>query len=59
MNSTLNRRHFLQRAALAAGALTAVRFNILHAASAGDKLRCVVIGCGGRGMSHLSAAMGQ
>ncbi|MCX6905561.1 MAG: Gfo/Idh/MocA family oxidoreductase [Verrucomicrobia bacterium] len=59
MNTHLNRRLFLKHAVLTAGALSTVHFNILHAATAGDKLKCVVIGCGGRGMSHVSAALGQ
>src|SRR4051812_48603939 len=64
MNHLLNRRLFLKRAAVAAGALSAARFlpgpNLLHAASPGDKLRSVLIGCGGRGLSaHLGPASGQ
>ena len=63
MNPPLNRRLFIKRAALSAGALSAARFlhgpNLL-AASAGEKLRCVLIGCGGRGLSaHLPAIAGQ
>ena len=57
--NNLNRRSFLKHAALAAGAVSAAQFNILHAANAGEKLKCALIGCGGRGMSHLSAIMGQ
>lgn len=60
MNTHPNRRAFLKRATLTAGALSAARFfpgpNLLGA-SAGDKLNCVMIGCGGRGMSHVSAAI--
>jgi len=59
----MNRRLFLKRAALTAGALSAVRFssgpNLLAALSAGDKLSYVQIGCGGRAMTHLGAALGQ
>jgi predicted dehydrogenase len=62
MNHATNRRLFLKRAA-AAGALSATYLfpgpNLLRAASAADKLNCVVIGCGGRGMSHVGAALGQ
>jgi predicted dehydrogenase len=61
MNSSLNRRLFLKRAALAAGVWSTLPFapNLLRAANAGEKLKCVVIGCGGRGMSHVDAALGQ
>jgi predicted dehydrogenase len=62
MDKNLNRRLFLKRAMAAAGALSAAPHvwgpNLL-AASSGDKLTCAVIGCGGRGMSHLAAASGQ
>lgn len=57
----LNRRLFLQRAAVAAGALSVSHFipgpNILTAADAGKKLNCAVIGCGGRGMTHLESCL--
>ena len=46
----------MKRSALAAGAFAAAPFNILNAANAGDKVRFVQIGCGGRGMSHLAGA---
>ena len=63
MTSRFHRRTFLQRTAMASGALAAARFypspSILHAANAGDKLNCVVIGCGGRGKSHLSATASE
>ena len=63
MNRNLNRRLFLKRAAITAGALSATRLlsgpNLLHAAQAGNKLNCVLIGCRGRGMSHLGAAAGE
>jgi predicted dehydrogenase len=53
----LNRRLFLKRTALAAGAFTSTALlpgpNLLAAAEGSDKLRCVQIGCGGRGMNHL------
>ena len=58
MNTGLNRRSFLKRAALAAGAVSAVRLfptpNLLAARSPSDILNCVLIGCGGRGMTHLN-----
>ena len=57
MKLTLNRRSFLKRTALAAGALSAGRLlpvpNLLAAPAPGGKLNCVQIGCGGRGMAHL------
>lgn len=63
MKSSLNRRSFIKRAALATGAASAARFlpgpNILAAAGSGDKLNCVQIGCGGRAMTHLDAVIGQ
>ncbi len=60
MKTQLNRRSFLQTAALAAGALSTAPFNILHAANAGLKLNCVVIGCGGRGLNnHVGPALTQ
>lgn len=54
----LNRRLFLKRAALSAGALTASQFlaapNLLADSQASRKLNCVQIGCGGRGFgAHL------
>jgi predicted dehydrogenase len=57
MKATLNRRSFLKRTAVAAGAVSASQLltapNILAASNPGKKLNCVVIGCGGRGMNHL------
>jgi predicted dehydrogenase len=63
MQSSLTRRSFLRRASLASAAVSAAYAmpcpNILSAAAKGDKLRCVVIGCGGRGMSHVDTALGE
>lgn len=59
MNIKLTRRSFLKQSALAAGVVSAAPFNILHAANAGEKIRCVQIGCGGRGMSHLAATLDE
>jgi predicted dehydrogenase len=63
MNSALNRRSFLKRSALAAGALSAGGLlpvpHVLGAARPGAKLNCVQIGCGGRGMSHLDWVVTQ
>jgi predicted dehydrogenase len=59
MKNPLNRRSFLKRAALATSALSAQQLffspSILHAANRGEKVRCVIVGCGGRGGAHLSA----
>ena len=63
MNFALNRRSFLKRTALAAGALSATPLlpfpNLLAAASPNSKLNCVQIGCGGRGMYHLDRVVNQ
>lgn len=60
MNTSLNRRLFLKRAAATAGALATVPAvpNILCAASTPDKLNCVLIGCGWRGGQHLEEVVG-
>jgi predicted dehydrogenase len=52
----LTRRLFLKRTAMAAGALSAGP-NLLAAPGANNKLNCVQIGCGGRGMNHLEALL--
>ena len=53
----ISRRDFLRTSVLAAGALTAgaawLGRSGLAAESSGNKLNCVVIGCGGRGSTHL------
>ena len=59
MNTHLTRRSFLKHTTLAAGVAAAAPFNILHAASASDKVRVVQIGCGGRAMSHLSSTLNE
>ena len=63
MSSVLNRRSFLCRASLATAAASAAAAvpvsHIVQAANRGDKLRCAVIGCGGRGMTHVATAAGQ
>src|SRR5580765_5045582 len=57
MKSNLTRRTFVKQSALAAGVFATAPFNILNAANAGDKVRFVQIGCGGRGGgSNLPAA---
>jgi predicted dehydrogenase len=61
MNNSLDRRSFIKRAALVAGAVSTAQF--LPASAFGrrnvpkDKLNCVQIGCGGRGNAHLNAAI--
>ena len=60
MTTPIHRRSFIKGAA-AAGAAVAVSQvfpvpNILRAANTGGKLNCAVIGCGGRGRSHLNVA---
>jgi predicted dehydrogenase len=56
MKTNLTRRSFVKQSALAAGIFAAAPFNILHAQNKGEKVRCVQIGCGGRGTSaHLAA----
>jgi len=60
MKSPLNRRRFLRQSALLASTLPiAGRFASpsLLAANTPSRLRCVQIGCGGRGMSHLDAIL--
>ncbi len=63
--SNLSRRSFLRRASLATAAASAAQFfpfpNVLLAAkrTSISGLRCALIGCGGRGMSHLSTCLGE
>jgi predicted dehydrogenase len=60
MKTHLTRRSFIQRSAVAAGVFATAPFNILHAQNAGEKVRCVQIGCGGRGTSeHLSRTLNE
>jgi predicted dehydrogenase len=63
MASHLNRRSFGKRVAMAGAAISAGHLfpspGVLRAAGTGDKLNCVVVGCGGRGQSHLSAVKGE
>src|SRR5690349_21121580 len=62
MTSNFTRRSFIKRTALAAGALSGASafpgLNILRA-SEGNKLNCVLIGCGGRAMNHLESLVTQ
>src|ERR1044071_5973603 len=59
MKNQLTRRSFVKRSALAAGVVATAPFNILNAANAGEKVRFVQIGCGGRGMTHLAGAANE
>ena len=59
MKDRLNRRRFLKHAAATAGALSLPLPNLLRAASPGDKLNCVLIGCGVRGLTHLKETSGE
>jgi predicted dehydrogenase len=65
MPTNLSRRSFLRRASLATAAASAAQLfplpNVLLAArrSSGSGLRCALIGCGGRGMSHLGTCLGE
>ncbi len=63
MKMRFSRRSFLKRASLTAGALSAAHAfpgpAILQAAARGEKLNCVVIGCGVRGGEHLKAVSGE
>src|SRR5215471_16761738 len=64
MKSSLNRRSFIRRTALATGALSTATFfparNAMARRAAGEKLNCVQIGCGGRGLSaHLDWLINQ
>jgi predicted dehydrogenase len=56
MKSSMNRRSFIKRTALAAGAAPFLSIPNIGFAGAGkptDKLNCVQVGCGGRAMTHL------
>jgi len=61
--TSLNRRSFLKRASLAVGAVSAAQTfaspSIVRAATLVDKLNCVVLGCGTRGMEHLGAIVDE
>jgi len=59
MKAKLSRRTFLKNTTVATGVAAVAPFNILHAANAGEKIRCVLIGCGGRGMNHLGAILDE
>ncbi len=55
---TITRRQFVERIALAGAASTlAPAFSVAQAPA--DKLRVVVIGCGGRGAANLQAMLGE
>ncbi|QDU25078.1 Inositol 2-dehydrogenase/D-chiro-inositol 3-dehydrogenase [Anatilimnocola aggregata] len=58
-----SRRTFLQNSARAAGGLSAAALlagpTSVYAAEAKEKVNCVVIGCGGRGQSHIGTSLSQ
>jgi predicted dehydrogenase len=63
MNNSLNRRSFIKRAALAAGAVSTSQF-LTGCATVKrnlpkDKLNCVQIGCGGRAGDHFKQVIGK
>src|ERR1700722_2020230 len=57
MKSKMNRRSFIKRSTVAAGALSIGFPHILSAREPSDILNCVIIGCGGRGSTHLEQVM--
>ena len=61
MKSIMNRRRFIKKTLIAAGSAPLVRYlaapAILSAREPSDVLRCVQIGCGGRGATHLNEAV--
>lgn len=63
MQSTFTRRSFLRSTAFGAAALGASRVlplpSVLAQGAPGEKIRCVQIGCGGRGMNHLEWTVAQ
>ncbi len=66
MSVKTNRRAFLRHSAVAAGGLMAASMlpgertgYAADQAGKGEKLNCVVIGCGGRGTTHIGTAAGQ
>jgi predicted dehydrogenase len=63
MKNRVPRRSFLKRAALATSALSAQQLfcspNIVHAANRAEKVRCAIVGCGGRGGEHLKRTAGE
>src|SRR5947209_5201885 len=56
--SSLSRRRFLERAALAGAALIGAPA-FVSARAASEKLNIAVIGCGGRGGSNLKEMLGE
>jgi predicted dehydrogenase len=60
MEFRINRRSFIKRSALAAGATSFLGFPNIVSAAPGKpaKLNCVQVGCGGRAMQHLEQVIG-
>jgi predicted dehydrogenase len=63
MKSKMDRRRFIKGTVLAASAASATRYlafpSILSAREPSDTLRCVQIGCGGRGATHLEQVISR
>jgi len=60
VKKTNSRRTFIKQSTAVASVFVAAPFNILHAANAGEKVRVVQIGCGGRGTgAHLAATLDE
>src|SRR5580658_8372274 len=62
MKTKMNRRSFIKRGSLAAGTLSTASYlfpHILSAREPSDILNCAVIGCGGRGSTHLEQILLQ
>jgi predicted dehydrogenase len=61
MKPKMHRRRFLKGTVMAVGAVSAAKFtgfpSLLSAREPSDLLRCVQIGCGGRGETHLEMAV--
>jgi predicted dehydrogenase len=59
MTTRLHRRSFLKSAAALSAAPLVLSSRSGYSAEAKSKLNCVVIGCGGRGATHIATAAGQ
>jgi predicted dehydrogenase len=63
MKSSINRRSFIKRGTVAAGSIYAAKYlgfpQILSARQPDDILDCAIIGCGGRGGTHIEQVLLQ